>query len=400
VKGLGIFIGIVIVAAVGCVWLPFIFLPSQGYGAALPVIYVPGEPIEVLGHLPGDIPVTNTMIATWITILFVWFWVIPIVQRRKDVPGRGQVLVEVIVETWDNLARASAGTKGRQLVPVALSIFFFLLVANIMKIIPGMDTIGELHCAGIQRGEEFIEANGYPIHGEPEGLVFLKVERVEGQAVNTGETLTYEEWKACKEALHPHEEEGDHAEAEEEDHSDEVAAAASTEEGEGGQSTATEEEHAEPTKMLFIVTPFVRGASTDLAVTVSIAAVAMILVQFFGIKELGIAGYGSKFINIPALERPPMGIMDFAVGILETFLEFFKLVSFAFRLFGAMFGGQVLMFVIVFLVATIVPVVVVGLEVFIGAIQAFVFAILFLMFSTVAMTSHSHDDHEHEEAHH
>lgn len=57
------------------------------------------------------------------------------------------------------------------------------------------------------------------------------------------------------------------------------------------------------------------------------------------------------------------------------------------------------MFVIVFLVGTLVPVAIVGLEVFVGAIQAFVFSILFLMFAAGAMTSHHHDDEHHEEAH-
>jgi len=65
-----------------------------------------------------------------------------------------------------------------------------------------------------------------------------------------------------------------------------------------------------------------------------------------------------------------------------------------------MFGGMILMFVITFLVGTLIPVAVVGLEVFIGAIQAFVFSILFLMFSSVAMTGHHHDEDEHHDGEH
>jgi len=130
----------------------------------------------------------------------------------------------------------------------------------------------------------------------------------------------------------------------------------------------------------------------------------MMVVQYFGFKELGAAGYGFKFLNLPALEKAadgnPISVIDFAVGLLETVLEVMKVVSSAFRLFVAMFGGMILMFVITFLVGTLIPVAVVGLEVFIGAIQAFVFSILFLMFSSVAMTGHHHDEDEHHDGEH
>ncbi len=432
-RGLAIFLAIVGVGAVFCGLLPFVLLPDAGYGVALPVIYVPGEKLDSLSGLFG-FDVTNTIFASWIVIAVVFLWVIPIVARRKEVPGRGQALVEMIVELWDGLAKSSAGAKGRQLVPLALSIFFFLLVANLMKIVPGVDTIGELHCAGIHQGGDngdFIQVNGYPIHSEPEGVVFLKVERVEGKAVNTGEKITEEEYEACHHELkgkteekseeattEEHAEEAAEgeatevaaaatAEAGEEGETEEAAPAATTEEGEGGAGEgATEEEHAAEEEHAvnpgrYIVTPFVRGASTDLALTLSIALIAIVVVQYFGFKELGVGGYATKFINTPALEKVgknPMGVMDFAVGILELFLETFKIISFAFRLFGAMFGGQVLMFVIVFLVAFLVPMAVIGLELFFGVIQAFVFAILFVMFSASAMTSHHHDE-EHDEAH-
>ncbi len=400
-KGLLIFLGLLLFGAIACVWLPFIAMPGWGIGAALPVIYVPGEALESLPHLPGDVPITNTMVATWLSMFIVALWVIPIASRLKEVPGRGQALLETIVEAWDGLAKSAAGRKGRQLVPLALSIFFFLLVANLMKIVPGVDTVGELHCAGIHQGDEFIQVNGYPIHGEPEGIAVLNVERVEGKTVNTGQKITEAEYEACH-----HELKGE-TESEEEHAEEEEPVAATTEEGEGGEGEGegtevaavteegAEEEHAE-NPGLYIVTPFVRGASTDLSVTLAIAIIAIVVVQYFGFKELGLGGYGSKFINTPALEKAgqnPMGIMDFAVGLLELFLETFKIISFAFRLFGAMFGGQVLMFVIAFLVALVVPVLVIGLEMFFGVIQAFVFAILFIMFATSAMTSHHADEH-------
>ncbi|MBN1565162.1 MAG: F0F1 ATP synthase subunit A, partial [Anaerolineae bacterium] len=124
---------------------------------------------------------------------------------------------------------------------------------------------------------------------------------------------------------------------------------------------------------------------------------AFIAIQVFGVQALGIS-YFAKFINTPALgnmDKNPMGAMDFVVGLLEIISELAKIVSFGFRLFGNIFAGQVLLFVMTFLVATLLPAIFYGLELFVGLIQAFVFAMLLLVFSTMAMAGHGHDDEEH-----
>jgi F-type H+-transporting ATPase subunit a len=85
--------------------------------------------------------------------------------------------------------------------------------------------------------------------------------------------------------------------------------------------------------------------------------------------------------------------MDFIVGLLELISEIAKIISFGFRLFGNIFAGQVLLFVMAFLVATMLPSIFYGLELFVGLIQAFVFAMLVLVFSAMAMQKHDHGDH-------
>ena len=80
------------------------------------------------------------------------------------------------------------------------------------------------------------------------------------------------------------------------------------------------------------------------------------------------------------------------MGILELFAEFSRLVSFTFRLFGNIFAGEVLLVVIAFLVPYIAPIPFLGLEIFVGFIQALVFAMLTLVFLKMAMTAHGHDD--------
>jgi F-type H+-transporting ATPase subunit a len=92
-----------------------------------------------------------------------------------------------------------------------------------------------------------------------------------------------------------------------------------------------------------------------------------------------------------------MPFIDIFVGILELVAEIAKIISFSFRLLGAMFGGAILFGVI----ATLMPPFAFGvyfLEIFFGVIQALVFGVLALVFMTVAIQSHGHGD-EHAEAH-
>src|SRR5690606_24887434 len=106
------------------------------------------------GYLPGHVEITNTMLAAWFTIIIGFLLILPPIARLQNVPGRWQGFIEVIVEAWYGLAKGVAGAKARQLLPIILAIFFFALIANLMKIIPGVDTIGELHCAGLVPGVE------------------------------------------------------------------------------------------------------------------------------------------------------------------------------------------------------------------------------------------------------
>lgn len=76
------------------------------------------------------------------------------------------------------------------------------------------------------------------------------------------------------------------------------------------------------------------------------------------------------------------------VGLLEIVSEVSKIISFSFRLFGNIFAGEVLLAVIGFLIPILAPLPFLGLEVFVGFIQALVFTMLTLIFMSVASTSH------------
>ena len=126
--------------------------------------------------------------------------------------------------------------------------------------------------------------------------------------------------------------------------------------------------------------PLFRGATADLNTTLAIALIAMASIQYFGLKTLGIS-YLKKFFNFT---NP----IYFYVGILELISEFSKIISFSFRLFGNIFAGEVLLTVIAFLIPVIAPLPFLGLELFVGFIQAVVFAMLTAVFLKMATISH------------
>ncbi len=148
----------------------------------------------------------------------------------------------------------------------------------------------------------------------------------------------------------------------------------------------------------WVVLPFVRVPSTDLNMTLSIALIAFVMIQYIGFKALGI-GYLTKFFNFSTLFKSPLGGIDVAVGLLELIGDFAKILSFSFRLLGNIFAGSILLFVMSFLVP-ILPWPFFILEFFVGVIQALVFALLTAIFMNLATVSHHHDDdHDHAEAH-
>lgn len=143
--------------------------------------------------------------------------------------------------------------------------------------------------------------------------------------------------------------------------------------------------------------PFVRVVSTDLNFTVALAILAVIAVQVIGIRAQGMA-YFTKFWNAKTFfSKPIFGVIDWGVGLLELVSEFSKILSFAFRLFGNIFAGSVLLFVMGSLLGAIAifPSIFYMLEFLVGAIQAIVFGLLTMTFMAQATQGHS----AHEEAH-
>ena len=143
--------------------------------------------------------------------------------------------------------------------------------------------------------------------------------------------------------------------------------------------------------------PFVRVVSTDLNFTVALALIAVVAVQVIGIRAQGMA-YFTKFWNVKTFfSKPIFGVIDWGVGLLEFVSEISKVLSFAFRLFGNIFAGSVLLFVMGSLLGAIaiMPSMFYMLEFFEGAIQAVVFGLLTMTFMAQATQGHG----AHEKAH-
>lgn len=125
--------------------------------------------------------------------------------------------------------------------------------------------------------------------------------------------------------------------------------------------------------------PLLRSMNTDLNGTLALAVISFLVIEIIGIGTLGILKYGKKFVNLSS-------VLGFLVGIIELFSEVARLISFSFRLFGNIFAGEVMILVIQHFVPMVLPVPIMAFEVFVGFMQAAIFALLTLFFVKIAVT--------------
>jgi F-type H+-transporting ATPase subunit a len=297
-------------------------------------------PSEKLIELPGGLYVSNTLLTTFIVDVVIVLFAVAATRRiRKgspeaNVPRGSQNIFELLIDMLYGLSKNVAGSNALRIFPLMATIFLFVLFANWVELVPGNESIGQ-----ISAPHEAAVQGFKPVALIP-GLLYT-VDRSQPVAQATGEQAA-------------------------------------------GPCTSC------------VIVPFIRTPTTDINTTLALALIAMFMVQVFGVRALG-GRYFFKFVNIPALRTGPMGYMLFVVGFLELISEISRILSFTFRLLGNIFAGGVLLFVMTSLIPFFVPVPFYGLELFVGFIQALVFAMLTLVFVNMAMQSH---DGGHEEAHH
>jgi len=310
----------------------------------LPTIQLPGE--TLIDNVPFVGSLTNTFVATVLTWIVMLVLVLALKAKSRsadEVPSGFYNLFEMMIEGAYGFVENSAGKWARKFFPFFMTFVLYILIANWIELIPGVDSIGikeDLAHHEVQVAEVAAEAEG-------NHLSEAEIHAIEEEASRDGGKFN---------GIFLLSAEGDEA---------------------AGKQ----------------IVPFVRAAATDLNFTIALALVSVFMTQYFGFKALGM-GYLKKFFTFPAnkIAKSPLGLMDFLVGILEFISEISKILSFAFRLFGNVFAGQVLLFVIGVLLP-VANMAVYGLEFFVGAIQAAVFAMLTLTFMSMAVQGH------HEEAH-
>ena len=147
--------------------------------------------------------------------------------------------------------------------------------------------------------------------------------------------------------------------------------------------------------------PLLRGGTADINTTLALALIAVIASHFAGALLVGTWNYFNKFVNLKLLMEIPGKIRkDFTVvlvnpikvfvGLVEIISEFAKVASLTFRLFGNIFAGEVLLASMMALFAYILPLPFMFLEMIVGIIQALIFAILALVYMTIATEQHEH----------
>ncbi|MEM7126293.1 MAG: F0F1 ATP synthase subunit A [Chloroflexota bacterium] len=289
-------------------------------------------------------------------------------RQMSFVPSGWQNFMEITFDYLYDLCESVAGHNARRFAPWCMTIFFFIIVSNWSGLIPGVGTIGMYHIGDAHAEdthtedahEESTPAEGEHDEGEDAG---------EGEGDDHGQKI--DDLQMADRQLDNQIAMSD---------GKIIFASAATV---NPSPAAAGDEHK-------VFVPFLRPPTASLNFTFALAIMTMVLVQYYGVKKLG-SSYFGKFFTLRG-EGFMKGINGF-VGILELISEISRILTFAFRLFGNIFAGEVMLATMAFLVTFMLPIPFYFLEIFVGFVQALVFMMLALIFFT--LSEHAHGDEHH-----
>ena len=414
-----------VVAVLG--WIVLGLIVARG---PQPEIIVPAEIITKIGFFN----ISNTLISAWTAMIILIVASFLATRAMKLIPSGAQNFFESAIELLVSQLEDVAGAKNtRRFFPVIATLFIFILLSNWMGLLPFFNAIGktedighhifheiEEHHAGHKAFDEEIEhASGWLMDDTGIGLVrpnannaHFELGASAAAPVEPGEAL--DKYVVFLADTFTDFDTGDYVEGD--GHAPEVtpgmlqaAIAALNADADAPRLLPGDHDHGVasallgdelvvggiefPGQKLALIIPLFRSAYSDANNTIALALIAFVMIEFWGLQTLGL-GYLKKFFNFS-------GAIPFFVGILELLSEFIRIISFAFRLFGNIFAGEVLILMLTFLLPFLIVDIIYGLELFVGFIQAAVFALLTLVFAVMAVEHHDeeHDDHEGEAGH-
>lgn len=299
----------------------------------------------------GTFAVKNSMLLSSLVFLFfVYLGVSYYKESKKDEKSGLYYTLNLMLRSMYELFESIVHEKINVFFPLLSAFFLWILIQNWSGLLPGVGSIMVKVPASIVHGTIFDEA--------PHETKTEAVETGSEEAAVQEESAQTVEVDSHGNAVVVTEETGVVAKAEDE-HAKEGA-----------------ESHDE-----IMSIPLFRGNNADLNATLALALISVTMIQFYGIQFLGFKTYISKFLNF----KDPI---YFVLGILEIISELSKVISFAFRLFGNVFAGEVLLTIVAFLVPVLASFPFVILEVFVGFVQALVFSMLTSVFLSLSVSHH------------
>lgn len=147
--------------------------------------------------------------------------------------------------------------------------------------------------------------------------------------------------------------------------------------------------------------PLFRGATTDFNTTFGLALAVIVIMQVVGMKEQGVGGYISHFIQIKQVFRGfkkglgegMVSIIGFFVGLIEIVSELAKVLSLSLRLFGNMFAHEVLTVILLGAFSVAVPALWMGMGLLVGIVQSIVFVALVTVYYSLVLKKDENDSH-------
>ena len=341
-----------------------ITLPINGqpvlFKAYIPPISVPAEllvqpTIDIWG---AKIGLYNTLFTTLIVDAVI---VVLVILGRRGLRENGEKPGNWFTNAWEgyvellykNYIVPTLGARARAVLPIAVAAFTFIMIAGFFELIPGHESIGIA---------EHVASGGYCTVDVAGVTLITGVPVKTNAATDCAPKAVDATGKAVASAV---------------------------------ASIASDTKPQQETGGGMIVIPFLRRPTSDLSTTLAMALVAFIFIEIQGVRANG-ARYFNNFFRFNTLRHAGSGMtgfinyIQFGVGFLELLSEFIRIISFSFRLFGNMFGGSILVFVMAFILPFILPTVFLALEFAIAIIQAFVFMMLIVVFTSLAVAHTEH----------